>query len=305
MRVLVSGARGLIGSALIEDLTTDGHEVVTLVRPSSSRVSTTAGSVGWDPVKNDIDRDALHAKGPYDAVVHLAGAGIGDRRWTTSRKLEIVESRVRSTELLCSSVIALEAQPSVLVSASAIGIYGDRGEEILSEDSSIGKGFLADVCAQWESASHRAVVAGMRVVNLRSGIVLSSGGGALARQLPLFRLGIGGKLGSGRQYFSWITLADEISVIRRVIEDATVSGPVNSVAPGSVTNARFTRALGKSLHRPTLLTVPRPALALAFGPEMTTEMLLAGQRVEPTKLLSIGHCFSHPDLEAAFGSVLK
>lgn len=304
MKVLVSGAHGLIGSAAIEDLSNDGHAVVTLDRPTSSGSSTSTGSVKWDPAKGEINLDALGAEGPYDAVLHLAGAGIGDRRWTSSRKREIVDSRVRSTELLCESLERLDEKPSVLVSASAIGIYGDRGGEVLTEDSAPGTGFLADVCIKWEKASERAIRAGMRVVNLRSGIVLSSKGGALARQLPLFRLGLGGKLGNGHQYFSWITLADEIAIIRSALEDSRISGPMNAVAPGSVTNAAFTRELGKALHRPALFAVPKVALSVVFGPEMTAEMLLAGQHVEPAKLVSAGFRFRSPDLQQALESVL-
>jgi uncharacterized protein (TIGR01777 family) len=306
VRVLVSGAHGMIAAALIGQLVHEGHSVVTLDRPSSERreVPGRAGSVAWDPAAGVLDRPAMARQGPFDAAVHLAGAGIGDRRWSAARRRQLVESRVASTRLLAGELAAADPPPSVLVSASAVGIYGDRGDEELTEDSLPGDGFLADLCRQWEDATAAAAGAGIRVVNLRSGIVLSAGGGALARQLPLFRLGLGGRLGDGRQWVSWITLADEVGVIRRAMADAGLRGPVNATAPHPVTNAELTRALGRAVHRPALLAVPRPALALALGADLADEMLLASQRVRPARLTSAGHRFEHPDLDAALTAVL-
>jgi len=233
----------------------------------------------------------------------MAGAGIGDHRWTDARRQEIMASRVGPTRLLAGIAAHLDPVPGVLVSASAIGYYGDRGDEILTEESAPGEGFLADVCRAWEDAT---APAGdwMRVVHLRTGVVLSALGGALAKQLPLFRLGLGGRLGSGRQYTSWITLDDEVSAIRRALEDDRLTGPLNATAPNPVTNAELTRALGRALHRPTLLTVPRPALAVVLGGEMSRELLLGGQRVHPARLIALGHTFAHPDIDSALDAVL-
>lgn len=300
MRVLLSGSSGLIGRALAADLAADGHQVVRLVRPGRPA----AGSVGWDPARSRLDPAALAAAGPYDAAVHLAGAGIGDHRWTEARRREILSSRVDPTALVASALAGLDPRPAVLVSASAVGFYGDRGDEVLDEESPAGTGFLAGVCSDWEAATGPASAAGIRVVTLRSGVVLASGGGALARQLPLFKLGLGGRLGSGRQYLSWISLADEVAVIRRAIDDVSLSGPLNATAPEPVTNAGFTRTLGRVLGRPAVLWVPRPVLEVAFGTGLTRELLVAGQRVVPRALLTSGHRFEHPELEGALAALL-
>ncbi|MGH9093285.1 MAG: TIGR01777 family oxidoreductase, partial [Acidimicrobiales bacterium] len=260
-------------------------------------------TVAWDPAAGTVDRDALQRLGPFTAVVHLAGAGIGDRRWTGGRRRELVASRVGPTRLLAGVVAAMDPPPEVLVSASAVGFYGDRGDEELSEDSAGGTGFLADLCRDWELAA-ATVADRVRVVHLRSGIVLDAGGGALARQLPLFRLGLGGRLGSGRQYTSWITLEDEVAVVRRAVQDDRLAGPVNAVAPDPVTNAELARALGGALHRPALLPVPRPALELALGAGMAREMVLASQRVLPARLAAAGHGFAHPTIDLALAAVL-
>jgi uncharacterized protein len=304
VRVLLSGAHGLIGSALMVDLKCDGHSVVTLSRSASPGVAAAEETVGWDPNEGAIDRAALRRAGPFEAVVHLAGAGIGDHRWSHSRKSAIIDSRILSTRLLVSSIVEQDPRPSVLVGASAVGVYGDRGDEVLTERSSPGDGFLADLCRRWEAECGPAAEAGMRVVNLRSGIVLSEKGGALRRQLPLFRFGLGGRLGNGRQYVSWIVLSDEIRILRRVLEDREVEGPLNSTAPNPVTNSEFTRALGGALSRPTVMAVPRSALAVALGAEMVDEMVLASQRVIPEKLVRAGHRFDYPDLDGALASVL-
>jgi len=306
MKVLLSGSHGLIGQALTDQLQDDGHQVVPLVRPAA--VSRTAGqppagAVPWDPIGDTIDRSALARHGPFEAVVHLAGAGIGDARWTDGRRREIRESRVRSTRLLARTLGGLDPVPRVLVSASAVGFYGDRGSEVLTEDSEPGDGFLSEVCRAWEAEAAAAEDA-LRVVRLRSGLVLARHGGVLAKQLPLFRFGLGARLGNGRQFTSWITLDDHLAVIRRAIDDDRLAGPVNATAPVPVTNAHFTRALGGALHRPALLAVPRPVFELALGPMMARELLLASQRVRPTRLEAVGHPFAHPDIEGALAHLL-
>lgn len=300
MRVLLTGSHGLIGDALAGRLAADGHDVVRLVRTAAHGG---ADAAAWDPRRGTVDTDGVVALGPYDAVVHLAGAGIGDRRWTDARRREILESRVGPTRLVAGLVASLDPVPAVLVSASAVGYYGDRGDEELTEESGPGKGFLADVCRAWEGATAPAADV-TRVAHVRTGIVLSARGGALAKQLGLFRLGLGGRLGHGGQYVSWITLDDEVAAIVRVIEDDRLAGPVNLTAPAPVTNAEFTRALARAVHRPAILAVPRPALAAALGSEMARELLLSSQRVLPARLAAAGHAFAHPDLEGALAAVL-
>ena len=306
MKILISGASGLIGSALRAQLLADGHEVATMVRrgPASGGADAESGVIWWNPIEGRIDRSALEREGPFEAVVHLAGAGIADRRWTSARRREIRASRIASTELLSREIAQLDEPPGVFVSASAIGFYGNRGSELLSEGSSHGEGFLAEVCVDWEEATAAAASAGIRVVHLRSGIVLSAHGGALARQLRIFRLGLGGRLGSGRQYLSWISLEDELGVIRRAIDDVTLAGPLNATAPEPVTNMAFTRTLGALLRRPSFWVVPRLPLALILGADLTDEMLLVSQRVLPEKLTEGGHQFAHPNLESALRAIV-
>ena len=302
MRVLLSGGRGLIGRALTGGLTDHGDQVVLLVRgtdrPDDPR------SVSWDPSAGTVDRAALEAAGPFDAVVNLSGAGIGDRRWTPGRRRLILESRVRSTDLVARTAAALDPRPAVLVNASAVGYYGSRGDEELTEASTRGSGFLAGVCRDWEEATAPAAEAGLRVVPVRSGVVLSPTGGALGRQLPLFRLGLGGRLGNGRQYLSWISLPDEVAVLRRALVDPNLAGPVNAVAPTPVTNAEFTETLAAQLSRPAVLTVPRVALAAALGGQLVDEALLASQRALPVRLMAVGHEFAHPELAMALRELL-
>jgi uncharacterized protein (TIGR01777 family) len=259
--------------------------------------------VAWDPAGGTIDEGALTALGPFDAAVHLAGAGIGDHRWTANYQAEIRRSRSGPTRLLAGVVAGLRPVPAVLVSASAVGYYGDRGAEVLTEESGRGKGFLADVCADWEAATAPAEEA-TRVVRLRTGIVLDRHGGALARQLPLFRLGLGGRLGRGDQYTSWITLDDAVTAIVRAVQDARLVGPVNLCAPAPVTNAEFARALGRALHRPAALAVPRRAVQLVLGAEMAGELLFSSQRAVPSRLEAVGHPFAHPELGGALAAVL-
>jgi uncharacterized protein len=307
VRVLLSGSHGLIGAALAQELASDGHEVVVLARPRRPtspvpQPSDHGARVEWDPARGAIDRDGLAAGGPYDAVVHLAGAGIGDRRWTERRRQEIVDSRVQATRVLVGALRTLSPVPPVLVSGSAVGIYGDRGDELLDETSDPGTGFLADLCRAWEAEAAAAADV-TRVVQLRSGVVLAPRGGALAKQLPLFRLGLGGRLGDGRQYLSWITLRDELAVIRHAIDDDRLCGAVNATSPGPVTNAAFTAALGRVLHRPAVVAVPAVALEVALGAEMTREMILASQRALPARLGAIGHRFADPDIDQAFATL--
>ena len=299
MRVLMAGSHGMIGSALVDHLTGRGDEVVRLVRGTPAQ-----REIGWDPPAGWLDRKVLEDLGPFDGVVNLAGSGIGDRRWTAAWRRSLVESRLQTTGLLAQLVADLRPSPPVLVNASAVGYYGDRGDEVLTETSGPGGGFLADLCRRWEAATEPARAAGARTVLTRSGVVLARGGGALRRQVPLFRLALGGRLGSGRQFVSWITLRDEVLALARALDDERVAGPVNLVAPRPVRNAELTRALGRALGRPAVLAVPEPALRLALGGEMASEVLLASQRAEPEVLTSLGHVFAHPEISAALRAVL-
>ena len=295
MRVLVSGSRGLIGSALVSSLRAGGHDVRRLVRGEA-----TGDDVAWDPGGGTIDRAALEGT---EGVVHLAGEGIGAKRWTRAQKREIRDSRVEGTRLLAEALAGLEPRPEVLVSGSAVGVYGDRGDEVLTEDSTLGDSFLAGVCKEWEAATAPVAEAGIRVVNIRSGIVLSPAGGALKKQLPLFKLGLGGNLGSGWQYMSWISIDDEVGAIGHALATPSLRGPVNLTAPEPVRNAQFTSTLGRVLARPSVLPVPRLALAVVLGRELAAEML-GSQRVLPIRLEASGYAFHHPELEPALRHVL-
>lgn len=297
MRVLVSGTNGLIGSALLAALRTDGDEVTRLVRGPAG-----PGDVAWDPAAGTVDETALAAAG-VDAVVHLAGEGIATRRWTKAQKQRIRDSRLRGTAGLCEALARLDRPPSVMVSGSAIGWYGDRANEVLTEDSGPGQGFLAQVCQDWETATTPAADAGIRVACVRTGIVLSATGGALKKQLPIFRLGLGGPLGRGRQYTSWIHIDDEVGAILHALRTPELTGPFNATAPTPVTAAEFARTLGRVLRRPAILPVPRPALAVVLGWELSGE-LLASQRLAPTRLQAGGYRFSYPDLEPALRQLL-
>ncbi|HEX8557594.1 MAG TPA: TIGR01777 family oxidoreductase [Pyrinomonadaceae bacterium] len=301
MRVIVTGATGLVGSALVRSLLADGHEVTRLVRGGAQgfRAPGTA-AVHWDPARGEIDAAQLEG---HDAAVHLAGDPIAEGRWDDEKKRRIRESRTKGTRLLAEALAGLSQRPGVLVSASATGFYGDRGDELLTEASASGSDFLSEVCREWEKATLAASEAGVRVVHLRIGVVLSAEGGALPKLLTPFKLGVGGRIGGGRQYMSWITLEDLVHVVRRALADETLRGPVNAVAPGAVTNEQFTKALGGVLGRPTVLPVPAFAARLAFG-EMADALLLAGQRVEPARLKEAGHEFKHPDLQTALRAVL-
>jgi len=296
MKVAVTGASGLIGSALVPFLRTAGHEVLSLVR----RAPVAADEVGWDPARGEIDRLALEG---IDGVVHLSGENVAAGRWTAARKARLRESRVGPTRLLAETLASLARRPRVLVSASAVGLYGDRGEEWVTESSPPADDFLGRLSVAWEAATGPAARAGIRVVNLRTGIVLTPAGGALGKMLLPFRLGLGGVLGSGRQYVSWVAMDDEVGAIRHVLEREDVAGPVNAVAPRPVTNAELTKTLGRVLSRPTLVPAPAFALRLALG-EMA-EALLASTRVRPERLVATGYRFLFPELEPALRHVLR
>ena len=298
MRILVSGSSGLVGSALIPTLTAAGHDVVRLVRSKSANRSKELAS--WDPAKGQIDVSGLS---DIDAVVHLAGESIASGRWNAERKARIRDSRIQGTRLLAETLAKLPAPPKVFVCASAIGFYGDRGDEVLSESSSPGTGFLADVCREWETACDPLQRSGTRVVNLRFGVVLSRQGGALKQMLLPFQMGAGGILGNGKQYMSVVSLKDAVGVIEFVLGNSGVAGPVNVVCPQPVTNYDYTKALGKVLHRPTIFPVPGFAARLAFG-EMADALLLSSSRVVPDRLLAAGYQFRDPTVEAALRSAL-
>jgi uncharacterized protein (TIGR01777 family) len=297
MRILVSGASGLVGRALCARLPAAGHAVVRLVR----RAATRPDEVAWDPVAGTLDPAALAG---FDAVVHLAGAGIADRRWTPARRRELVDSRVRSTTLLANALAAAPSPPRVLLSASASGWYGDRGDEPLAETSGPGTGFLAGLARAWEGAAAPAAAAGIRVAHPRTGVVLAPHGGALAKLLPLFRLGLGGPLGSGAQWWSWITLDDLLASFVHAIGHADVRGPFNAATPSPLTNAGFTRALGRALRRPAWLPAPAFALRLALGRDLADEALLSSQRLVPALLERTGFRFGDPELEPALRRLL-
>jgi uncharacterized protein (TIGR01777 family) len=297
MRVIVTGSHGFIGSALVARLVDDGHAVTRLVRKPSPG----PGEAAWDIERGIIDAAALEG---HDAAVHLAGAGIADSRWTDEHKRAIRESRTRGTDLLARTLGGLSTPPAVLASGSAIGIYGDRGDETLTEASPPGTGFLADVVGEWEAATAPAAAAGLRVVLLRSGIVLAGTGGALGKQLLPFKLGLGGRLGSGSQYQSWISLEDEVGAILHALSDATLAGPVNLTGPEPVTNIAFTKALGAALRRPTFIPVPIAGLRLVYGRQLVEEMLLASQRVIPAALERAGFRFAHRTVEEALAAAV-
>ena len=290
--IAVTGASGLVGSVLVPFLRCGGHRAVEIGR---SYAAPSADQLRWNPARGELDTAALEG---IDAVVHLAGDNIASGRWSDARKRSILESRVGPTRLLAEKLAAMKRKPRVLVSASAIGFYGERGDRVVSEADTAGEGFLSDVCRQWEAAVEPAVRAGIRVVVLRIGVVLSSRGGALARMLPPFLLGGGGVLGNGRQYMSWISLEDLVSLVHHAVVDERLSGPVNAVAPTAVTNREFTRTLAGVLRRPAIVPVPAFALRAAVG-EMADALLLASTRVASTKIAESGFVFRDGDLETA------
>jgi hypothetical protein len=291
MRIAISGASGLVGTHLVPALGAGGHEVIRLTR----RHDAGPGTAGWDPATGAVDAATL---GSVDAVIHLAGAGIADRRWSDAHKREIRDSRVGPTRALCEWLRRGPHPPAVLLCASAIGYYGDRGTEVLTEASAPGSGFLPEVCVEWERATDPARAAGIRVVNLRLGIVLSTRGGALRKMLPPFRAGLGGRLGSGTQGMSWISIDDVVGGVSHCLEAPGVIGPVNVTAPAPASNAEFTAVLGRVLKRPALLPVPAFAIGALFG-EMGRALLLEGQHVVPRVLLETGYAFRHARLDDA------
>ncbi|CAL9543738.1 Epimerase family protein [Streptomyces sp. enrichment culture] len=289
-RVAVAGASGLIGSALVRSLTADGHEVVRLVR----RAPLAPGEVRWDPERGQVDAAGLAG---CDAVVNLAGAGIGDRRWSTAYKDRIRRSRVLGTTALAGALARLEPRPRVFVCGSATGFYGETGERAVDESAPPGEGFLPALCVEWEAAAAPARQAGVRTVFTRTGLVVARGGGAWGRLFPLFRAGLGGRLGDGRQYWSFIALHDEVAAIRHLIDRDDLSGPFNLTAPHPLTNREITAAMGRVLHRPALLAVPAPVLRAVLG-ELAGEVL-GSARVVPARLLESGFRFAFPDIEGA------
>ena len=299
MRLAITGSTGLVGSAVVAVLSAAGHEVVPLVRRAPAPGEK---AVRWDPVRREIDAAGLEG---HDAVLHLAGENVGSGRWTTARKAAIRDSRVNGTHLLCDVLAGLARPPETLACASAVGYYGDRGEETLTEESPPGTGYLADVCREWEAASGPAARKGIRVVALRIGMVLSSKGGALPRMLPLFRAGLGGVIGTGSQYVSWVALDDLPGIFLHAVQRGDLSGPVNAVAPRPVTNREFTEALGKVLSRPTPLPVPAFALRLGVGREMADTLLLSSARAVPRRLEETGYRFRFPELGAALHHILR
>ncbi|MFB3923617.1 MAG: TIGR01777 family oxidoreductase [Terriglobia bacterium] len=297
MKFLITGSTGFIGSALVRHLREEGHAVVPLLR---TRVRPGEKGILWDIQSGTLDPRAVEG---FDVVVHLAGESIGAGRWTLTRKATLRHSRVKGTRLLAETLASLAHPPKVLVCASAMGFYGDRGDEILTEESSAGTGFLAELCQEWEAASEPAAEKGIRVTRLRIGLVLGAEGGALKQMLPPFRFGVGGRLGSGRQFMSWIALDDLVAVIEHAVTHDSLAGAVNAAAPNPVTNREFTTALGRVLDRPTIFPVPSLAVRILFG-EMGDALLLSSARLAPARLLASGFQFRYPELEAALRHAL-
>jgi uncharacterized protein (TIGR01777 family) len=296
MRIVVTGSSGLIGTALVRALRADGHDVRRLVRHEP----TAADESRWDPSRHEIEPGALDG---VEAVIHLAGVGVADKRWSGSHKQAILTSRVDGTTTIATAVADASEHVTVLLSASAVGWYGDRGDQVLDEDDPAGTGFLADVVQRWEAATAPASDAGVRVVTTRTGIVLSPDGGALGTVLPLFKLGVGGKLGTGKQWMPWIALVDEVAAFCFLLTNDALAGPVNLSAPEPVRNADYTAAIGRALHRPTIATVPQFALRLALK-DFADEGALVSQRMVPRKLLDAGFRFTYTDIDAALRAML-
>lgn len=297
MDVAVTGSHGLVGSALVPALVQAGHQPVRVVRTHPVG----RDEIGWDPDAGAIDAAGLEGIG---GVVHLAGAGIGDKRWTDDRKRLILDSRTKGTDLLARTLAGLTRRPSVLVSASAIGYYGDRGDDPVDEQSTPGNDFVAGVCVQWEGATAPASEADIRVVRTRSGVILGREGGVLPRMLLPFRLGLGGRIASGRQYMSWVSIDDEVAAILHALTNDGLTGPANLTAPAPVTNVEFTRILGRVLRRPTVLPTPLLPLKVRYGAELIQHLLVEGQRVLPKRLQETGYQFVHPTLEEALRAAL-
>lgn len=301
MRIAVTGSTGFIGSALVRSLLADGHQVVRLVRHRSRTGPQPDGTVGvgWNPQLMQVDQAGLDG---VEAVVHLAGAGLADHRWTDAYKQEIRDSRVLGTEAIAGALAQLKNPPTVLVSASAVGYYGQTGSEVIDEDAPAGNDYLARVCIDWEAAAQPAAEAGVRVVHPRTGMVLAAAGGALAPLLPLFKLGLGGRLGSGEQYWSIISMADEVAALRFLIDNESLSGPVNLTGPEPVTNRQLTEALSRTLRRPAVFAVPEFALRAALG-EMAIEVA-GSHRVMPKRLLEAGFTFQQANVDSVVRAAL-
>ena len=301
MKILITGATGLVGTGLVEALARDGHTVCRLMRAHGEKRDPSAGfDVAWDPATGELGGAAV---GP-DAVVNLAGASIAGGRWTEKRKQVLRSSRVDTTRALVDAISRMSTRPRVLLSASAVGYYGRQGDEILTEESGPGDDFLANLAAEWEAEARKAEALGIRVVLLRFGIILAKQGGALPQMMLPFRFGVGGKLGSGQQWMSWIALEDAIQIIQLALKNETVNGPLNVVAPQPATNAEFTKTLAKAMHRPAIFPAPAFALRLMLGREMADALLLGSQRAMPQRLLSLGYSFQHADLFAALHALL-
>jgi uncharacterized protein len=298
MKILISGASGLVGKALMSTLSAQGHTVARLVRPGSAQ---SEGDIAWDPMAATIDVSAMEGT---DTVVHLSGANIAQGRWTAARKAVLRSSRIDTTRVLADAFARLAQKPRLFVCASAIGCYGDRGEEILTESSECGTDFISLVVRDWEAEATRAELSGVRTVKLRFGVILDADGGALPQMLLPFRFGLGGRLGSGKQWASWITLEDAIGIICFAIADERLAGPLNVVAPNPVRNAEFTRIVGRVLHRPAILAAPEFALRIALG-EMADALLLASQRVIPERVAAAGYRFQFPELESSLRAILE
>lgn len=298
MKVLISGASGLVGKALAHKLQEDGHIVARLVRPGGGWPS--PGDILWNPMAATVDAPAMEG---FDAVIHLSGASIAERRWTPERKMVLRNSRIASTRVLVDTLSGLKQKPRVFLCASAIGYYGNRGDEVLTESSEGGSDFLALATRDWEAEARRAEFAGIRTVRLRFGVILSAEGGALPRMLTPFKYGIGGRLGSGNQWMSWIALEDVVEIVRSAIASGEFSGAVNVVSPNPVRNSEFTKIVATVLHRPAIFSAPAFALRIALG-EMADPLLLASQRVIPEGLAAIGYKFLFANLDTALRSIL-
>ncbi len=297
MKILITGSHGFVGSALVPALANAGHTVIRMIRPP---MKPDEKEILWDSQAGHIEKDKLEG---FDAVVHLAGENISTGRWTVEKKARIRDSRVKGTRLLAETLAGLKHKPKILASASAIGFYGSRGTEVMNEKSSPGSGFLAETCVEWEAAAEPAREAGINVVHLRFGIILSPKGGALAKMLPPFKLGVGGKIGSGFQYMSWVSITDVVGAVMHVLKSKELSGPLNIVSQQPVTNLEFTKALGKVLSRPTVLPLPAFAARFALG-EMADELLLSSTCVIPSRLIRSGFTFTHNNIEEALQNML-
>lgn len=296
MKVVITGSHGLIGSNLSDFLSQQGHDITRLVRTRP----TGAHEAYWNPEKGEIDANALEG---VDAIIHLAGENIAEGRWNQSKKARIKNSRIQGTHLLSETVIGLKKPPSVFICASAIGFYGDRGKSPVDEASMAGSGFLTELCQAWERACLPIQNSGVRLVNMRFGVVLSPQGGALAKMLPPFKMGVAGRVGNGKQYMSWVALDDVLGAMEFALENQKIHGPVNVVAPRAVTNHEFSKTLGHVLHRPAIMPMPAMVARLAFG-EMADELLLASTKVRPSRLLAAGYDFQYPELEGALDHLL-